>query len=124
MSKRWIAAIAVVVCLIAVVPLVQAESDMDFTLVNATGYQINEVYIAPSSSEEWGEDILDDVLENGNYADVTFHPAANRVKTWDLMVVWDDGSPDTFWRGLKLAEINQITLKYNRKTDEATAVLE
>ena len=28
-------------------------SDADFVLKNKTGYQINEVYVAPSSSKNW-----------------------------------------------------------------------
>ena len=38
----------------------------DFVLVNKTGVEINAVYVSPSKSNDWEEDILgDDVLENG-----------------------------------------------------------
>ena len=124
MFKKLIVAVAALGFLVTVAPVTRAESQMDFTLVNATGYQINEIYISPSASDEWGENILDDVLVDGNHATVTFQPAADNVPTWDLMVTWDDDSPNTYWRGFKLAEIHKITLKYNRAKDETSAVIE
>ena len=124
MFKKLIVAAAVLGLVVAVAPVSRAESQMDFVLVNGTGYQINEVYISPNESEEWGDNILNDVLADGNYATVTFHPAANDIPTWDIMVAWDDDSPNTYWRGLKLAEIHKITLKYDRAKDETSAVIE
>ncbi len=124
MFKKLITAVAALGIVLAVAPLSQADSAMDFTLVNDTGYQINEVYISPSASDEWGENILNDVLVNGNYATVTFQPAADNIPTWDIMVAWDDDSPNTYWRGLKLAEIHKVTLKCNRAKDETSATIE
>lgn len=124
MLKKSLVALAVLGMLITAAPVSRAASQMDFVLVNGTGYQINEVYIGPSASDEWGENILDAVMPDGSTATVTFQPAADDVQAWDLMIAWDDDSPNTYWRGLKLAEIHQITLKYDRETDETSAVLE
>lgn len=124
MFKKLLTAVAALGILLAVAPVAKAESAMDFTLVNDTGYQINEVYISPSASDEWGENILNDVLVNGNYATITFQPAADNIPTWDIMVTWDDDSPNTYWRGLKLAEIHKVTLRYDRAKDETSAVIE
>lgn len=124
MFKKLITAVAALGIVLAFAPLSQADSEMDFTLVNDTGYQINEVYISPSASDEWGENILNDVLVNGNYATISFQPAADNIPTWDIMVAWDDDSPNTYWRGLKLAEIHKVTLKYNRAKDETSATIE
>lgn len=124
MFKKLIVAMAAIGLLVTVAPVTKAESQMDFTLVNATGYQINEIYVSPSASDEWGENILDAVLEDGNYATVTFQPEADDTQSWDLMVTWDDDSPNTYWRGFKLAEIHKITLKYNRAADETSASIE
>ena len=33
-------------------------NDADFVLRNKTGYQIDEVYVAPSASKNWGNDIM------------------------------------------------------------------
>lgn len=124
MLKKLITAVAALGIVLAFAPLSQADSAMDFTLVNDTGYQINEVYISPSASDEWGENILNDVLVNGNYATISFQPAADNIPTWDIMVAWDDDSPNTYWRGLKLAEIHKVTLKYDRAKDETSATIE
>ncbi len=106
-------------------PTVAAESVLDFTLVNKTGYPISAVYIGPSSSKEWGENILDDVLGDGESATITFHPKAGAITKWDLRVSWeDDSDPDVYWLGFQLSSINQITLKYDRKTNTTSATTE
>lgn len=102
----------------------QAESDLDFTLVNKTGYGIKEVYIGPTTSKDWGENLLEEPLENNESIEITFHPKAAKIQKWDLMVVWVDDDEDVYWRGYKLSEINRITLKYNRETGQTTAVTE
>jgi hypothetical protein len=95
-----------------------AESTLDFTLVNKTGYGIKAIHVAPSSSKDWGENIIDEVLAHGGAVDVEFHPKADSVKKWDVLVSWEDeGYPDVYWTGYELATINKITLRYNRKTD-------
>lgn len=124
MLKRLIVALAALALVVGIAPMAIAKSQMDFTLVNGTGYTINEVYISPSEVEEWGDNILNAVMPNGSYATVTFNPAADDIAEWDLMVVWDDDSPNTYWRGLTLAEIHKITLKYDREADETSAVIE
>ena len=46
---------------IAASPALAAEQD--FSLVNATGYEISELYVAPSQTSDWQEDVLgQDVL--------------------------------------------------------------
>jgi geranylgeranyl pyrophosphate synthase len=124
MLKKLIVAAAVVGFLVAAAPAARAASEMDFVLVNGTGYQINEVYIGPSSSDDWGKNILKEVMPDKATLSVTFKPEADAVESWDLMVAWNDGSPNTYWRGLKLAQIHQITLKYNKSADETSAVIE
>ncbi len=102
----------------------RAASDMDFTLVNATGYDIKEVYVSPSAAKDWGANILKGLLKNNDGVAISFHPTADSVEKWDLMVAWTDGSNNSYWEGFKLSEINKITLKYNKQTDVTTAVTE
>jgi hypothetical protein len=116
-------ALALVAVLVAT-PRAKAESELDFTIVNSTGYGIKELYVGPTKSDSWGENLLDETLENGESVKIEFHPEAEDIAKWDIMIAWVDEGENVYWRGYKLAEISKITLKYNRKTGETTAVTE
>jgi hypothetical protein len=122
MKKRLMASVAVVFFL--AVAKLGAESALDFTLVNKTGYGISEVFIGPTSSEDWGDNILEEELQDGGRLSVTFHHKAAKVAKWDLMITFSDDDSKVYWRGYKLSEISKITLHYNRSTDKTTAVTE
>jgi len=85
----------------------------DFTLVNRTGMDIYELYIAPYQSEEWEEVPLDEAyLADGARLTVSL---TNRKKTyWDIMVGDDEGNK-VCWRKLNLKKIAVITLSYDGK---------
>lgn len=105
---------------------VAQNPDLDFTLVNGTGYDIKGIYISPTSKKDW--DKSDEILKgrmfkNGDKLDIKFHPKATAEK-WDIMVEWTDGSDNDEWDGLKLTEINKITLKYDKKSDKTSAIIE
>lgn len=111
--------------LAAAAPRTQAESALDFQLVNATGYGIKAVYIAPSSSKNWGSNILEEGLGDGEAADVSFNPAAAHIGKWDLRVSWEeDGDPDVYWTGYDLSKISKITLKYDHAKNQTSAIVE
>jgi hypothetical protein len=105
-------------------PSVQAESDLDFTVANATGYGIKALYVGPSTSKEWDDNLLTEVLENGETVDITFSPKAEKIKKWDLRVDWVDDDEAVEWHGFDLASISKITLKYDRESGKSTAVTE
>lgn len=96
------------------------ELNLDFKLVNSTGWSIKEVYVAPNSSDEWGDDILKEPLKDGEVLEVKFHPKATATK-WDFKIVWVDGGKSVVWHGYKLTDIEKITLFYDEKTDKTTA---
>jgi hypothetical protein len=103
-----------------------AELNLDFTLVNNTGYHIKALYIGPSASKEWTEDmeiLHGSTFGNGKALDITFSPRA-RAQRWDIMVEWADDYENTQWNNLKLTEISKVTLTYNRETDETHANIE
>lgn len=63
--KTILAAILASSMLAAAVPAL-GQVQLDFTLVNRTGYTISEVYVSPQSSDSWEEDIMEaDQLEDG-----------------------------------------------------------
>lgn len=43
---------------------------LDFTLVNQTGYQISGIYLSPSNEDDWGENILTEILGDGEAVDI------------------------------------------------------
>jgi hypothetical protein len=116
------------VCLGLTVPVAQqaqAESALDFKLVNKTGYGIKAIHIGPSSQKDWGENILSESLGDGEAVDIEFQPKAANIAKWDLLVSWDDPEdPDVYWIGYKLAEITTITLKYDATSNKTSAVVE
>ncbi len=119
----WMIALAM---MIGMISSATADSNLDFTLVNKTGYAIKEVYIAPSSQEEWTEEdknVLPRTLKDGEGLDLTFHPKQTAPK-WDLKIVWVDGGDAVEWIGFDLTEISKITLFYNDKTEKTTAETE
>ena len=87
------------------------EGKQDFTLVNATGVEIDKVYIAPHSSDDWEEDILgQDTLATGDIASITFSPR-EKPKMWDIKIV-DKAGGSLVWENLNLLEISEVTLYF------------
>ena len=100
--------------------------DLDFTIVNKTGYDIKALSIGASGTGEWTKD--DEVLKgkpfkNGQSYDIKFHPKAKAEK-WDIMVTWADGSGSEEWLNLKLTEIEKVTLIYDKEKDVTKAIIE
>lgn len=97
-----------------------AQGKQDFTLVNKTGYTIDQVYVAPSSSNDWESDVLGrDQLAQGEEVHITFSRADKSCK-WDLKVTWTDGSSSE-WHGADLCTISKISLFYDKSSDRAWA---
>lgn len=100
-----------------------AQGKQDFTLVNKTGYRIDKVYVSPSSSDDWDEDVLGrDVLGNGESVHIRFNRATKTCK-WDLKVVYDDDEKAE-WDGFDLCQISTINIHYNRSTGQTSATYE
>lgn len=102
-------------------PAANTAGAQDFTLINATGVEIDKVYIAPHSSDDWEEDILgQDTLPDGQKVDIKFN-RAEKAALWDLRV--EDSKENSIeWENLNLLEISKLTLNY--KDGKATAIAE
>lgn len=93
----------------------------DFLLVNKTGIDIQEIYIAPHSSEEWQEDVMSkEMLVDGKSVKINF-VRQTKTKLWDLKVVDKDGKASV-WQNLDLLEISKVTLHLDE--GKATAEVE
>jgi hypothetical protein len=96
----------------------QQRKNLDFTLVNKTGVDIMEVYLSPTSDDEWGSDVMGkDILENGQKVDITFSSAETECN-WDLKVV-DEDDDEIVWTKLNLCTANEITLMWENKKPTA-----
>ena len=101
---------------------VTQNDELDFTIVNQTGYSIKLLYIGPSNNPEWTDDmeiLKGRVFKTGTQMPIRFSPKT-KAKKWDIMVKWTDGSKSAQWIGLDLSTIEKLTILYNADTDETT----
>jgi hypothetical protein len=76
------AAVGAAICLFSLLCVANsfAEGKQDFTLHNDTGKVIKEIYVGPTSSEEWGDDVMGkEVVPDGSSVHITFHPKATQT---------------------------------------------
>jgi hypothetical protein len=96
----------------------------NFSLVNATGYPIGELYVSSSKSKTWGKDLLGDhTIENDDTWKITF-PQSKSQCLQDMKIVFADDDSEAVWEGFDLCRISKMTLTYNRKTGVTTAKTE
>lgn len=103
-----------------------SNEELDFTLVNKTGYAIKKILVGPTSTKEWSDDM--EILKGRAFADgatmdIKFNPKLTASK-WDLKVEWADGSDSEQWLDLDLSKIEKLTLRYDKATDKTTAEIE
>ena len=113
--------IALATVFIAALTASAYAGSQDFKLVNKTGYQIDEVYLGPVSSDNWGEDVMGKgSLGDGESVDITFN-APDSVCKWDMKVKYNDGDTAE-WRSLNLCNINSISLFWSKNNNTTRAV--
>ena len=98
-------------------------ADLDFDLINKTGWGIKEVYVAPSSQDDWEENLIKKPLKDGETLEISFSPKES-AKKWDLKIVWVDGGEAVYWRGFDLSSISKLSLYYDEKKDVTSAKTE
>jgi hypothetical protein len=92
---------------------------LDFKLVNQSTYVIVELYVSPTTEDEWGEDVLGtDVLPNNESVDIEFDRSETTC-SWDLKIV-DEDEDEVTWTKLNLCTANEITLRYENGKPIAT----
>jgi len=124
MTKRLFVAALLALAFAVSIPTSFAASELDFTIVNKTGYGISELYVAPSASTSWEENLIEEVLENGEEIEISFDPKSHTAKKWDIMITFVDDDTKVYWKGYKLDEVSKLTLKYNRSTGQTSATAE
>jgi len=97
------------------------DAKQDFSLVNKTGYELGKVFVAPSHSDDWADDVLgQDTLGNNEVVDIKFH-RANKTCQWDLKVVYTVDGSNAVWHDINLCKVEKITIRYNKSTDTTSA---
>jgi hypothetical protein len=108
---------------VAVTAANAAQNDeLDFTLVNGTGYSIKKVFIGPSNNPDWTDDmevLKGRTFKNATTMDIVFNPKTKAAK-WDIRVEWSDGDTPVNWYGLDLTTIEKLTLLYNADTGKTS----
>ena len=105
-------------------PAMAQEAKQDFTLVNKTGYELKALFVSPTKSDDWEDDVLgQDTLDDKQSVNVKFHSAAKSCH-WDVKVVYSDDDSSAVWANIDLCTVEKITLHYNRSTDTTTATFD
>jgi len=116
--KLLLVATLALVAVASVTVTAAQRRNLDFTLVNKTGVDIDEVYLSPTNDDEWGEDVMGkDILKSGDKVDITFSSAETECN-WDLKII-DEDKDEIEWTKLNLCTANEITLMYEGKKPTA-----
>ena len=94
-----------------------AADDRNVTVVNGTGYGIKFLGFNNPGDNDWSDNELGKVLDDGDDVYVKFNTADKGCK-WNFRISWADaGYPDVLWRNVDLCKIDKLTLRYNRSSD-------
>src|ERR1700733_6745587 len=122
MKTVFVAAFAAIVAF--AVPVSAQNAKQDFRLVNKTGYELKALYVAPSKSDDWQDDVLgQDTLADGQAVNGHFSPKTKTCK-FDLKVTYSDDDSSAVWEKIDLCTVEKITIHYNRKSDETSATFD
>ncbi len=85
----------------------------DFSMTNHTGMILVDVFISPSSADNWGPDVIPkDMILDGETFNFTFTGVDPQHCSWDILFTADDGNK-YYMRGVDLCSITSITLSKN-----------
>jgi hypothetical protein len=90
-------------------PLPGSANNLDFALTNLTGATLQAIYVSPTDSRGWEENVLgNDKLQDGDTINLKFDPA-ERAGLWDLRVEAANGYYAE-WKCIDLRTVTKITL--------------
>ena len=73
-------------------PAAPTEGAKSFLLVNSTGVDIHALYITPSTSKDWQDDILGrDTLPDGERTEIKFE-RGEKAPLWDMRIEDSEGT--------------------------------
>lgn len=90
-----------------------APGGLGFDLVNTMGSTVRAVYVSPSDSGGWEENVLGaDKLGDGDSVNIRFSPEEKAAR-WDIRVETENERYYAEWKGLDLHGVSRITLLLN-----------
>ncbi len=89
-----------------------AQSALDFKIVNKTGMSLYGVYVTDANTTNWGKDILpQDIVADGATIEVNFNDDGEQTCTWDMKLTEDESEQTSVViYGLNLCGISEITI--------------
>jgi hypothetical protein len=117
--------VLIVALLFAATTWTQAQTILDFKLVNNTGEDFYAVYLTETTTTNWGEDILpEDIVEDGATIDITFKYVDDETLCiWDLRLTHDASEEDYIYiNEIDLCEVSVLTLYIDEDGDYAFKV--
>jgi hypothetical protein len=103
----------------------QAQTVLDFKLVNNTGVDFYAVYLTETTKKNWGEDILpEDILKDGDTVDITFEYIDDETLCiWDLKLTNDRSEEEYIYiNKIDLCKVSILTLYIDKKGNYAFKV--
>lgn len=120
--RKFLAALAMMS--VVAMPAMAQEAKQDFTLINKTGYELKALYVSPSKSDDWEDDVLGQgTLGDATSIEIKFHREAKSCH-WDLKVVYSVDDTSAVWHDIDLCTVEKISLHYNKSTDTTSASFE
>ncbi len=96
--------------LLILIQTASAQKEVSFLLINKTGFDFTDIYISPSSKDQWSEDLTLGLFNNFEQKDITLKTNEN-VCTYDLKAVRLD-STEIIFSELNLCKMLIVTLLY------------
>ncbi|MBF0582888.1 MAG: argininosuccinate lyase [Magnetococcales bacterium] len=105
----------------SLVGTLMAEPNQDFTLVNRTGYVIDQVFVSPAHSDDWENDVLGrDIMDDGESVPIQFSRGTTTCE-WDLKVVYEVDGSSAVWHDIDLCSVSKISIFWNQSSGKTTA---
>lgn len=122
MKKHILLSVALV---FAATTWLQAQTILDFKLVNNTGEDFYAVYLTETTTENWGEDILpEDIVKDGDTIEITFEYIDDETLcSWDLRLTHDESEEEYIYiNEIDLCKVSVLTLYIDEDGDYAFTV--
>jgi hypothetical protein len=116
--KKLVLALVAAMVVAGSVAMFARSGEQDFVLINKTGLTIDELYVSPTTTNDWEEDVLGvDTLPDGGHVTIKFSRDTTACQ-WDLKIV-DEEDDSVVWSNINLCKAEEITLKYEGKRPTA-----
>lgn len=107
--KISLIAVLMVSLLFSAVTFARSSSSARCTIINKTGYDIEEIYISPVARDQWTR--CRGYLDNGESMKIDL-PNRSNSNTYDIRCEYTNGREDT-WYGVELYDSAVVSLKRN-----------